>query len=444
MDNNNKMVFVMVDGIADTSIPQYERKTTLQIANTPTMDAMSSSGINGAMDPVEPGFACGSDTAHLSILGYDPRKYYRGRGAFESMGAGLDMQPGDIAFKSNFATIDKSSGIVISRRADRNFEHLGPTLCDYLTGIKLPSFPNYRVDVKYATEHRCGVRVRGPNLTDSITGTDPLKDNLPLLKATPLDTNSHDSILTSKIVNELSDEIQKALENHPINIERREKGLPVANVVLLRGCGVCVEAPTFKQNYGMNAFMIAPTCIIAGLGMSVKIDVIESDGGTGDYHTNLQSKADTLLKNIVDNDKYQFAFLHIKAVDDAGHDKNAPLKIDFLEKIDKMLHFIISQLAIAQNENKGNFTICLTGDHSTPVLTGDHSYEPVPFTICKVIEADKIINKKNNHDNNNNSNSNNCFSDNVKVFNEIESTSGVLGRFPGGQAMNIICQYMNN
>ncbi|KAF2074108.1 hypothetical protein CYY_004593 [Polysphondylium violaceum] len=431
-----KMVFVMVDGLGDASLPQYNRQTTLQAANTPTMDAMAETGINGSMDPVEPGLACGSDTAHLSIFGYDPRTYYRGRGAFESMGAGLEMRPGDIAFKSNFATMDKTTGIVTSRRADRNFEHLGPTLCEYLTGLKLPSFPQYQVDVKYATEHRCGVRVRGANLTDAISGTDPLKDNLPLLKAEPLN-DSFDAQLTSKVVNELSLEIQKALEDHPINVERRKQGLPPANVVLLRGCGVCVEAPTFQEKYNLKAFMIAPTCIIAGLGMSIKIDIVDAPGGTGDYHTDLQSKADTLITTLLDQDKqYQFGFLHIKAVDDAGHDKNAPLKVEFLEKIDKMLADIIKRLAVAQQQGLGLFSLCLTGDHSTPVLTGDHSCEPVPFTICKPILVDqKLTSSK--------SNSNFEFIDNVCKFSEIDCIKGVLGRFPGSQLMSpIILNYM--
>jgi 2,3-bisphosphoglycerate-independent phosphoglycerate mutase len=129
---------------------------------------------------VEPGLACGSDTAHLSLLGYDPRAHYRGRGAFESMGAGLAMAPGDIAFKCNFATLDPATGLVLQRRADRRFEHLGPELCAALDGLALPLHPGASLSVKYATEHRCGVVVRGPGLSDAVTGTDPLKDGLPL------------------------------------------------------------------------------------------------------------------------------------------------------------------------------------------------------------------------------------------------------------------------
>lgn len=94
-----RVAFVLIDGLGDVSLPRFGYKTPLQVAKTPHLDAIASAGINGLMDPVEVGLACGSDTAHLSLLGYDPRVYYRGRGAFESMGAGLAMIPGDIAFK---------------------------------------------------------------------------------------------------------------------------------------------------------------------------------------------------------------------------------------------------------------------------------------------------------------------------------------------------------
>lgn len=96
---NKRVAFVLIDGLGDVSIPRYGYKTPLQVAKTPSLDAIAAAGVNGLMDPVEPGLACGSDTAHLSLLGYDPRVYYCGRGAFESMGAGLVMSPGDIAFK---------------------------------------------------------------------------------------------------------------------------------------------------------------------------------------------------------------------------------------------------------------------------------------------------------------------------------------------------------
>ena len=169
-------MWIMIDGLGDVAVPSLGYRTCLQAASVPHLDDLASCGVNGLLDPVEPGRACGSDTAHMSVFGYDPRVHYRGRGAFESIGAGLSMQPGDIAFKSNFATMDRVTGIVTSRRADRNFEGMGPELCAALDGLKLKDFPDHSISVMYATEHRCAVRVRGPGLSDAITGTDPLKD----------------------------------------------------------------------------------------------------------------------------------------------------------------------------------------------------------------------------------------------------------------------------
>ncbi|KAL1933541.1 hypothetical protein VTP01DRAFT_7631 [Rhizomucor pusillus] len=423
-----RLLVLLIDGVGDVAVPQLDHKTPLQAANTPWLDRLAAGGLNGLMDSVEPALACGSDTAHMSILGYNPRKYYRGRGAFETMGAGLDMIPGDIAFKSNFAYLDKESGIVISRRADRHFEGLGPTLCSALDGIKLPSFPEHSVAVKYATEHRCGVRVRGPRLTDMITGTDPLKDNKPIVKCAPTD-ETHEAKLTSDLINELSDVFYEILSKHPINDDRRKAGKNPANSVLLRGCGSCIDIPSIEKLHGLKSFLIAPTCIIAGLGTTAGMDIIQVPGATGDYHTNFQAKTNAAVENLTQG-KYDFGFLHIKAVDDAGHDRNISLKVEFLEKIDLMLSDIITRLAKDEIERENNveYTIIVTSDHSTPVLYGDHSCEPVPFCISRARYGISCPS--------------NAFRDDVQQYNEVDAFRGALGRFPGSQVMQIAKTYM--
>jgi len=273
------------------------------------------------------------------------------------------------------------------------------------------------------------VRVRGPGLTDSITSTDPLKDNLQLLKAVPTE-NTPQAITTAKLVNELSMTIHEALEKHPINSERKKQGKAVANVVLLRGCGTLIEAPTFQERHGLKPFLIAPTCIIAGLGMSLGIDILKAPGATGDYHTNLNSKADTLVSEVTkEGSPYTFGFIHVKAVDDAGHDRSVGLKVRFLQDVDNMISRLLSNLSL--NEKQGNsFSICITGDHSTPVLSGDHSFEPVPFAIAKVSDAyghylGKVASQSQ-------------LRDEVGKFSEIDAARGVLGRFCGNQVMPII------
>ncbi|KAF2908160.1 hypothetical protein DAI22_12g163000 [Oryza sativa Japonica Group] len=481
----SRVAFVLVDGIGDVSIPSLRGRTPLEAAAAPGLDAVAAAGVAGLMDPVEPGLACGSDTAHLSLLGYDPRVYYRGRGAFESMGAGLAMAPGDIAFKSNFATLDESTGIIVSRRADRHFEEEGPILCAALDGLKLPSFPEYEVRVRYATEHRCGVVVKGPRLSGNISGTDPLKDNRLHLKAEPLD-DSEEAKNTAAVVNELSKEITRILVSHPINAQRSAEGKNIANVVLLRGCGIRIEVPAFETKHGLAPCMVAPTKIIAGLGLSLGIDILEAPGATGDYRTLLTSKAKAIAKALSapldtpprvfvpgedeyksgKENGYDFGFLHIKAIDDAGHDKAVKLKVLGLEAVDRAIVQLARLLWEAEKSGKYQYFLCVTGDHSTPVEYGDHSFEPVPFVLCRLRDfvgamgEDNVINfplddfllpsVKSGEDVAENidvadrkSDQRKAFSgDSVFEFNEIAAARGCLGRFPGSEMMGIIKKFI--
>ncbi|KAK1310318.1 hypothetical protein QJS10_CPA08g01709 [Acorus calamus] len=487
-DNPKRRVaFVLVDGIGDVSMPMFGYRSPLEVAKTPNLDAVASAGVNGLMDPVEAGLACGSDTAHLSLLGYDPRIYYRGRGAFESMGAGLAMSPGDIAFKSNFATIDESSGVVTSRRADRHFEEEGPILCAALDKMKLPSFPEYEVRVRYATEHRCGVVVKGPKLSGNISGTDPLKDNRLLLKAEPLD-DTDEAKHTAEVVNELSKEISKILVSHPINLKRATEGKNIANVVLLRGCGIRIEVPAFEKQHGFWPCMVAPTKIIAGLGLSLDIDILEAPGATGDYRTLLTSKAIAIAKALSAplqpcpqvfvpgeedhkpgrSDGYDFGFLHIKAIDDAGHDKASVLKVKALEAVDRAIGQLAKLLWQAEKTGDFRYYLCITGDHSTPVEYGDHSFEPVPFTLCRLedfvgasggeevirqtsletfplpsVKTGEALNKVFEVSEENQRKRSKAFGgDLVSEFSEIAAARGCLGRFPGSEMMGVIKKFV--
>ena len=518
--HRRRCVFVLIDGLGDAALPCLNNRTPLEHASTPWIDALARGGLNGLMDPVEPGLACGSDTAHLSILGYDPRRYYRGRGSFEAMGAGVQMQEGDVAFKCNFCTLEEDGGgggggggkrkrttnagrIVKRRRVDREFPTWGTPLCDALNGLPVPGYPQLQVTVMYATEHRCAVNLRlsrdhadgaappnAPTLTDQITGTDPLKDNLPLQQPRALVTggdNSGDSSSAStdaaaavasassqfsaSALAAVSDEFIRVLSDHPINVERRAGGKPPANAVLLRGPGERIRAPPFATRHGgCRAFMIAPTAIIAGIGVSLNMDVFKPAGTTGDYHTDLGVKARVALSKLAPADAgaeqpYDFGFVHVKATDDAGHDKDVARKVEWIERSDQMVGQILQGLA---DVGGGGFAVVVTGDHSTPVLSGDHSYEPVPFLICDseaavlkaaadntgacgaaragadgdgcaaaaadgaaAAEHDALLSNRIVHGR----------ADNVQKFSEVCAARGALGRFPGSEAMSIIKQF---
>ena len=429
------IVWVLLDGVGDvpaSTAPTLRVGTPLELARRRFLDAVSRGGSSGLLDPVEPGLACGSDTAHLSLLGYDPRQWYRGRGAFESMGAGLHMDAGDIAFKCNFATLDddddeeeekkkkkkkkKVNGIgaekgccdntcetfdaealVLRRRCDRSFEEEGPVLCAALDGMYVPGFgEKYQARVRYATEHRCGVVVSGEGLSDQITGTDPLKDGLRLIRcASKADGNCDVEECaraehTARVVDALSREMRRRLGAHPLNYDRKREGKPPANVVLLRGCGKRLDAPSFAEMHrGLRACMVAPTKIIAGIGKTFGIDVLHAEGATGDYRTQLTAKARCAAAALTVSGEdgaptYNFCFLHVKGIDDAGHDANLPLKVALIEKADAMLGQLLRLLWEQQRAGKSRFIVCVTGDHTTPVRIGDHSHEPVPFVVARL------------------------------------------------------------
>ena len=141
-----KIVIFLLDGLADNQNPHLNGKTSLQVANIPVIDKLAKNGICGLHDPVQCGLACGSDTAHMSIFGYDPLELYNGRGAFEAMGSGLEMQADyDIAFKCNFAYLNEETNIVERRRVDRKFTKWGLELCPVLDGLEIPGYPDHKV-----------------------------------------------------------------------------------------------------------------------------------------------------------------------------------------------------------------------------------------------------------------------------------------------------------
>lgn len=336
---------------------------------------------------------------------------------------------------------------------------------------------------RYATEHRCGVVVSGPGLCGNISGSDPLKDHRLLLKVKPLD-DTKEAAHTANVVNELSDVIRGILRNHPLNAERLKQGKAIANLVLLRGCGIRIDVPNFMDIHGLRPCMVAPTKIIAGLGLSLGIDILDAPGTTGDYRTLLTNKAVAIAKALAaplapppnvfvpgeeetkpgHADGYDFGFLHVKAIDDCGHDKAMKLKVKAFESVDRMVSQLARLLLQAQKESGIQYSICITGDHSTPVEYGDHSYEPVPFTICHVNDLVKAkggedvvlaadlapFNLPNAADAaraeivpyESSVNAKAVAGDSVATFGEIAAARGCLGRFTGSEMMGVIKHYM--
>ncbi|ACX72637.1 phosphonopyruvate decarboxylase-related protein [Methanocaldococcus vulcanius M7] len=377
MKNEKKCVIFIIDGLGDR--PNEQGKTPLMDAKTPTMDKIAKEGICGLMNAIDIGIRPGSDTAHLSILGYDPYKVYTGRGPLEAFGVGLDLKEGDVAFRCNFATVDENF-VVLDRRAGRISPEEAEQLEKVIDGLEIDGV---KIIFKSSKGYRGVLVLRGEGLSCKVSDGDPHEEGVKVNEIKPLD-DSKEAKRTAEILNKLLKIVYEKLNNHPINEERRKKGLPPANIILPRGAGVVSKIEKFYDKYKMKGACICGTGLIKGIAKMVGLDPIEVEGATGTPNTNFMGKAKALVDALK---KYDFVLVNVKGADEASHDGNYDLKKEVLEKIDNMLSYVFEHIS------KEDVYFVLTGDHSTPIEMKDHSADPIPIVIWgKSVRVDDVEN----------------------------------------------------
>jgi 2,3-bisphosphoglycerate-independent phosphoglycerate mutase len=357
-----KIILVICDGLGDRPSANLNGKTPLQAARKPNIDRLASASMLGLIYTISPGVTPGSDTSHLSLLGYDPKRYYTGRGPLEAIGAGLKLREGDIAFRCNFATVDHD-GIVIDRRAGRIKEPDTGKLASIISEMRIDG---HTVFFKESTEHRCVLVVRGEGLGANVTDTDPGVEGKGILKASGRDAASQ---RTAEIVNTFTDMAMKKLAEADLNRERERKGLKPANAILARGAGEYPKIEPFFEKRGMRMGGIVAEGLIVGICRVLGAEVSVPAGFTAGMDMDVSGvakEAERMLSSV------DFLLIHIKPTDVAGHDGNAKGKMEVLERIDDMIG------RIAEIEGT---VLALTGDHSTPVSAREHTCDPVPLLI---------------------------------------------------------------
>lgn len=400
-----KGIIMIIDGMGDRPIKELGDKTPLEAAKTPNMNKMVERGICGIMDPIKPGIRAGSDTSHISILGYDPYEVYTGRGPFEAAGVGLKVLPGDIAFRCNFSTAD-SEGIITDRRAGRIREGT-EEIASAINGMAIAD--DIEVIFKESTGHRAVLVLRGEGLSDQISDADPKHEGKPPKKVVALD-DTKEAARTAEILNLIVSKSYDILKDHPINLQRIEDGENPANIIIPRGAGAVPYVEPFGDKYGLKPVCIAETGLIKGIGNITGMDLIDIEGATGGIDTNLEN----IEKGILDTAAldYDFLLINVDGADEAGHDGQLNEKIEFIEKVDDMLARLM--------EIEDAYFI-LTADHSTPISTMDHTGDPVPILI----------------------NGPEVKVDDVKIFSERAAAKGGLCRIQGSNVMDILMDLMN-
>lgn len=356
-----KILLIILDGVGDRPSASLNNRTPLQAAYRPNMNYLAKRGLTGVVHSISAGVAAGSDTSHLSLLGYNPKEVYTGRGPFEAIGLGMKASGGDIAFRANFATID-DEGIIVDRRAGRNSygtEKLAKELSITIDDVKF--------FVKEGVEHRAALLMRGEDLSPDVSDSDPHVTGEHPRKIAPLSDNGRK---TAEVLNKYLKEAFRILRESNVNSEREAKGISPANALLLRGAGVVPKLQPFEERYGMKGACVAGIPLINGIASLCGLDVHTYEKGTGTLHSDFFGKtklAVSLLK------KYDFVLMNIKAPDIAGHDRDPVAKKEAIERIDK---------AFSQLEPITKTTlIAITGDHSTPCSVGEHSGDSVPIVF---------------------------------------------------------------
>ena len=400
-----KGIIMIVDGMGDRPLKELGYKTPLEAAKTPNMDKMAKMGINGIMDPIKPGIRAGSDTSHISILGYDPYQVYTGRGPFEAAGVGVDVMPGDIAFRCNFSTAN-ANGTITDRRAGRirnGTEEIAKTI------NSMDIDEDVEIIFKESTGHRAVLVLRGNGLSDNVSDADPKHEGKPPKEVLPLD-NTEEAKKTADVLNRFIEESYNMLKDHPVNLKRIEEGENPANIIIPRGAGAVPHVQPFSEKYGLKPACIAETGLIKGIGKIAGMDLIDIDGATGGVDTNIENIKKGIMETA--SKDYDFMLINIDGADEAGHDGEMEDKVKFIEKVDDV---------VGEMMKIEDLYFILTADHSTPISVMDHTGDPVPI----VIKGPEVR------------------VDDVEEFNERAATKGGLCRIRGRNIMDILMDLMN-
>src|SRR5438552_12830708 len=285
------------------------------------------------------------------------------------MGAGLELRPGDVAFRCNFATVDDDFRVE-DRRAGRIRKGTSK-LAKVVDAIKIDGVPGVRTIFKATVDHRAVLVLRGEKLSRMVSDVDPKEEGAKIAISKALD-GSEEAKRTSAAVNEFVKRSHESLREHPLNQERANDGEKPAHIILTRGAGTRPSLASFKSMFDLRGACISGTALVKGIASAAGIDIIDVRGATGSMKTDYEAKAKAVIEGA--NDK-NFVVVHVKAPDIAGHDADFKGKVRALEDVDTLVGHVIDEVDIGANY------VALTSDHATPVGYGYHTGDPVPLVI---------------------------------------------------------------
>jgi len=387
-EHNLKLIYVVIDGVADLPIKELGNETPLGFAETPNMDRLAWNGKTGLMYTVGKDIAPESDVGVISILGYDPFKYSTGRGVLEAVGAGLSIKNGDLALRCNFATAGRRNKI-IDRRVGRDLTTKeAQTLSEAINKkLKLVSYPA-TFEFKSTIGHRAVfvIKRKGNLLSSKITNTDPAymrveglgvasaEAEMILKQCEPMD-ETEEARASAALVNEFTEKSRRILERHEVNKKRAARGKLKANLILARDAGhLLPDFFNINQRYRLRFACLADMPVERGIAKLAGMHLVDLPPPSRDLKDDCLIRVKKVLAVLP---RYNCFYIHIKGPDEPGHDGDFKLKTRLIETVDK---FFFGRLL--PRIHLRNHIICVASDHATPCELKSHSDDPVPVLIA--------------------------------------------------------------
>ena len=361
-----KYVVILGDGMADWPLEELNGETPLSYAKTPMMDALAKVSEIGTVATIPEGMAPGSDTANLSVMGYNPQKYYTGRSPLEALSIGVDMKDTDVVYRCNIVTLSEED---VPYEEQTIIDHSSDEISTEDAAVLLEAVSKELADETYqfytGTSYRhCMVWDKGQ-----------------VLKLTP----PHD-VLTQKIgqylpenpvLRKMQERSYEILKNHPLNIKRKEQGLNPANSFWFWGAGTKPILTSFEDIYHKKGIMISAVDLLKGIAVGAEMDRIMVEGANGGLHTNYEGKAQAAVDALT-KQGYDFAYVHVEAPDEMGHQGSIEKKIQSIEYLDDRLIRLVKEGLDASGED---YRMLILPDHPTPIKVRTHVAEPVPYLL---------------------------------------------------------------
>ena len=361
-----KYIVMLSDGMAGRPLAEIGGMTTLEAAKTPVLDRLAKVSEIGLASMVPEGMAPGSDTANLAVMGYDPKIYYTGRSPLEALSIGVDMAETDVSFRCNIVTLseeecDYEDRTIIDHSSDEISTEDAAILLEALKeGLKREGYEFY-----VGTSYRHLLIQANGKIIDLVPPHDVLTQRI------------GEHLPTDKILREMMEKSFEILNHHPLNEERRAKGLHPANSAWFWGAGKKPALTSFEAQTGKRGVMISAVDLLKGIAVGASMDRVIVDGANGGLHTNYEGKAKAALKALTEED-YDFAYIHVEAPDEMGHQGSMTDKIKAIENIDeKVIELVVEELE-AKNIP---FRLLVLPDHPTPIEVRTHTGDPVPYLL---------------------------------------------------------------